>query len=275
MTTITDTVVNTVTQHATTASAVAEHAQAHHEGGVHVAMAAEQIATFLGLPITNTLLTSWIVMAVLILTAFFVGRSLKTVPGRIQLIFEEAVDFGVNFVKETLENENLAKKVFPLVMTIFMYIFMSNVLEFTPGIGSVGFFKEGGLFAPLLRSVNTDLNVTLALAIISFVSIEVIGVSTIGALKYAGKFINFKSPLAFVVGLIELMSELVRLVSFSFRLFGNIFAGEVLLGVLAVFVPYIIPVPMMMFELFVGFVQAGIFALLTLLFIKLAIIEPH
>src|SRR5690606_17196780 len=118
--------------------------------------------------------------------------------------------------------------------------------------------------APFLRAPNTDLNVTLALTIIVVTVIELAGVFTIGLWRYAGKFINFSSPLNFVVGLIELISEAGRLVSFSFRLFGNIFAGEVLIAVVVFFVPYAIPVPLMAFEVFVGFIQAAVFAMLTL-----------
>ena len=123
--------------------------------------------------------------------------------------------------------------------------------------------------------MNSDLNVTLALAVIVVFTIEISGIIAVGLWKYAGKFINFSSPLNFIVGIIELVSELSRFVSFSFRLFGNIFAGEVLLAVAGFFVPYLLPVPLMSFELFVGIVQAAVFALLTLFFVKLAIADPH
>ena len=177
---------------------------------------------------------------------------------------------------ETLESRDMARRFFPLLITIFLFIFTSNMLEFTPGVGSVGIFRSwGGEFVPLFRSVNTDLNVTLTLAIMSFLIIEVTGVLTIGVAKYARKFFNFHSGIGFVVGIIELFSELARLVAFSFRLFGNIFAGEVLILVIIHFAPYVAPVPLMAFEVFVGFIQAAIFALLTLFFIKIAIMEPH
>lgn len=247
---------------------------------IHISLEAEKIGEFLGIPITNTMVTSWFVMATLIIIAVLVGTRLKMVPNKLQLIFEELIAFILNYMEEVLENKKLAQKLFPLIATIFLFIFTSNILEFTPGIGSLGFvsYDLGGIktgFTPLLRSVNTDLNVTLALAIISFVVIEVVGVATLGAMKYAKKFINFSSPLNFIVGIIELFSELARLISFSFRLFGNILAGEILILVVAFFVPYFLPVPMMLFEVFVGFIQAAIFALLTLFFVKIAITEPH
>lgn len=245
-----------------------------HESGIHVSLAAEQLGTFMGLPITNTLVTTWLVMAILIAIAFFVGRKAALIPGKVQLIFEEVITFVRDFMTEVLEDEKTATRYLPLLLTIFFFIAMPNLLEFTPGIGSVG-FTIGGEFVPLFRSVNTDLNVTLALAIISVILIEVAGVVALGFWRYTSKFINFSSPLNFVVGLIELVSEIGRLISFSFRLFGNIFAGEVLLGVVGFFAPYIVPVPLMSFELFVGFIQAAVFALLTLFFIKLAITDAH
>ena len=123
--------------------------------------------------------------------------------------------------------------------------------------------------------MNTDLNVTLALAIIAVLVIELGGIAALGIIKYGGKFINFHSPLDFAVGLVELIGEVARLISLSFRLFGNILAGEILIVVVTHFAPYMAPVPLMMFELFIGFLQAAIFALLTLFFIKLAVTDAH
>ena len=251
--------------------------------GIHVVLSAEQIGTFLGIPITNTLIMSWVVVILLGSLAFFVGRNPKLVPGRLQILLEEVITYVQTFVSDTFENDTLARRYLPLLLTIFLFIATSNLIEFTPGIGSLGFFHPDGEFVPLLRSVNTDLNVTLTLAIISVIVIEVAGIVALGFFKYSGKFITFRGHgianrlLNFVVGLIELISEVSRLVSFSFRLFGNIFAGEILLAVATFFVPYILPVPLMAFETFIGLVQAAVFALLTLFFIKLAVtpVEGH
>lgn len=242
--------------------------------GIKVILAPEQLGTFFGVPITNTLLMSWVVIVLLAIIAFAIGKRLKLTPSRFQTIFEWLVEFVYDYIAETLESRELARKFFPFLTTIFLFIFTANIIEFTPGIGSIGFF-HGSEFAPLLRSLNTDLNVTLALAIISFVVIEITGVVIIGLSKYGGKFLNFHGGvLGFVIGIIEFFSEIARLVAFSFRLFGNIFAGEVLIGVAIYFAPYLGPVPFMAFEVFVGFIQAAIFALLTLFFIKIAIMEP-
>jgi F-type H+-transporting ATPase subunit a len=242
--------------------------------GIQVILAPEQVGTLWGLPITNTLLTSWLVVALLIVFAILIGSRAKLIPGRIQTLLEWAFEYVYDYVTETLDSREMARRFFPLLVTIFLFIFTANMIEFTPGIGSVGFFR-GTEFSPLLRSANTDLNVTLALALISFLTIEITGILTIGAWKYAGKFFNFHSVMGFAVGIIEFFSEIARLIAFSFRLFGNIFAGEVLIIVIIYFVPYVLPVPLMAFEVFVGFIQAAIFSLLTLFFIKIAITEPH
>ena len=245
-----------------------------HSGGIHVELKATTLTHILGLPITNSLLMTWIVMAILIIFAIFFGRSLKMIPGKLQAGIEWLFEGAYNYIAETLESDVLAKRFFPLLATIFIFVLVANELEFFPGVGSIGFF-HGGVLTPLLRAPSADLNLTLALAMISFFTIEITGLATLGFFKYAGKYVNVKSPVGFAVGLIEIISNLGRLISFSFRLFGNIFAGEVLILVVTYFIPYIGPVPVMLFEIFVGFVQAAIFALLTLFFIKIAIMEPH
>ncbi len=246
-----------------------------HDAGIHIMpMAAERLGEFYGIPINNTLLTSWVVMFLLITAAFFIGRSIKMVPGKVQIVFESMISFVYDYMTETFGDRKFARVFLPLILTLFLFIVTANSLQFTPGIGSVGIWHDETL-VPLFRSINTDLNVTLALALISFIVIEITGMKVLGFFTYMSKFISFKSPLAFIVGIIELGSELVRLVSFSFRLYGNILAGEVLIAVVAYFVPYALPSALIGFELFIGFVQAGIFALLTLLFIKLAVMKPH
>lgn len=243
------------------------------EKSIHISLAAERLGTFLGIPVTNTLLMSLVVFVLLCAIAFFIRRSLVLIPGRVQTLIEILFTGILDYMTETLEDEKLARKLFPLIVTIFLFIFTANLIEFTPGVGSAGFYGPGGDFTPLLRSMNTDLNTTFALTLISFVVIEVLGVTTLGALKYGKKFVNVSSALGFLVGFMELFSEVARLISFSFRLFGNIFAGEVLILVIQFFVPYVVPVPLMAFEVFVGFMQAAIFALLTLFFVKIAVTE--
>jgi F-type H+-transporting ATPase subunit a len=245
-----------------------------HESGIHISLAAERIGTILGIPITNSMLTAWAVSIMLVLIAYLVGRNPQMIPGRVQAVFEWMIEFVLDFMETTLESRAAALRYFPLIATIFVFILFANLFDFLPIFGSF-VINHGGESVPLFRPANSDLNMTLALAIISVIAIEVIGVMSVGALRYASKFFNFRSPIGFVVGLIEFVSEMSRFISFSFRLFGNIFAGEVLLAVAGFFLPLVLPVPLMSFELFVGFVQAAVFAMLTLFFIKLAITDPH
>lgn len=245
------------------------------EEAIHISLSAEQIGTFFGIPVTNTMLMSFVVFALLATLAFFVRKNLSLIPGRLQTLIETLFVGILDYMTETLEDKKLARQLFPLILTIFLFIFTANIIEFTPGIGSVGWTHPGGEFTPLLRSMNTDLNTTLALTIIAFVVIEVVGVATLGFLRYGKKFVNLSSVLGFLVGIIELFSEVARLISYSFRLFGNIFAGEVMILVIQHFVPMVLPVPIMAFEVFVGFMQAAIFSLLTLFFVKMAVTEAH
>lgn len=243
-------------------------------GGLHISLAAEELFELWGVPITNTLVASWLVMAFLLVLAFFVGRNPKMIPSKVQNFFEALFDYVLTFMQQTLGSRELAIKYFPLIATIFLFIATSNLFDFIPIFGTIGIY-HGEELVPLFHAVNTDLNVTLALAIVAVISIEIAGIAALGFFRYGSKFFNFSSVLGFVVGIIEFVSEMSRFVSFSFRLFGNIFAGQVLLGVVALFVPYIVPVPLMAFEVFVGVVQGAVFAMLTLFFIKMAITPPH
>ena len=246
--------------------------EAAHESGIHVAIAAEKLGSFFGIPLTNTIVATWAAVALLIVMAFLVGRKLKLTPSRFQTVLEQLVEYVYDYVAVTLESRDMARRFFPLILTIFLFVWVANLMEFIPGVGSILFHGE-----PLFRSVNTDLNTPLMLALVSFFVIEITGILTIGIVKYGSKFIQnpIKNPIGFAVGLVELIGELVRVVSLSFRLFGNILAGEVVIAVALYFMPYLLPVPLMMFEIFIGTLQAAVFALLTLFFIKLAITEPH
>lgn len=244
-----------------------------HEG-ITVVLKAEQLGSVFGFPITNSLVMAWMVMMLLITAAYFFGRSLKTVPGKLQAGVEWAVGGALDYMAEVLGSEKLAERFFPLIATIFLFVALINEMEFLPGVGSLGLVHASDFF-PLLRAPTTDLNFTLALAMIAFFTIEITSIAVLGFFTYIGKYANLKSPIGFAVGLIEFISNLGRLISFSFRLFGNIFAGEVLVAVAGFFLPYVLPAPLMGFEMFIGIIQALVFAMLTLFFIKLAIMDPH
>ena len=273
-----------------------------------VSIAAEKIFTlFNWFPVTNTLFTCWVVMAILIILAILGGRKIKEVPSGLQNIMESFIG-GLEKVMESIVGSvTHAKEFFGIVATIFIFVLCSNWIGLIPGVGSIGFFEKEEIaatetvtetpvmdeennaepaaaelseglaekdaeanhekFTPLFRASSSDLSFTIAIAIWAVIYVQYIGLKHL-KLSYLKKFFNFKNPIHTFVGLLEIISEFAKMVSFSFRLFGNVFAGEVLLVVMTFLVPYIVPVPFYGLEVFVGAVQAGVFAALTLVFLK-------
>lgn len=242
--------------------------------GVHIEIAAEKIFGVFGFPVTNTLLMGWITVLVLGTLAHLSYRKINIIPGFLQNLFEFAVDALLDAMAGVFGTRAKTEKYFPIVATIFLFVLVSNWLGILPGIGSIGLTEiEDGRtkFIPFFRSTASDLNFTLALALISVISANVFGVAALGAWRHASKFFSFKGPIDFFVGILELISEIAKMISFSFRLFGNVFAGEVLLVIIGFLVPFIIPMPFLMLEIFVGFIQALVFAMLTMVFISMAV----
>ncbi len=235
----------------------------------HIEIAAEHIFGF----ITNTLLSTWVVLLIWVVIGLVISRGRNLVPSFIQNIVEIVLEGLLDMMSGVFGSRHEAEKYLPIIGTIFLFVLTSNWLGIVPGVGSIGFFelKEGGqVFVPFLRSGASDLNTTLALAIIALFFVHVIGAGAIGFKKHVGKFFTFKSPIDFFVGILEFISEIAKMISFSFRLFGNVFAGEVLLIIMAFLAPYVVPAPFLGLELFVGFIQALVFAMLTTVFIGLA-----
>jgi F-type H+-transporting ATPase subunit a len=251
-----------------------------HDQGIHIALKAEVLGHIFGVPVTNTMLMSWVVMAVLIGFALVAGRTLTKIPGYLQTTVEVVFSTLLNYIEEVLESRTLALRFFPLLATLFFFILLGNLFGLIPGIGSITVAPdhhtgEAAHAVSLLYPMSVDLNVTLALALIAVLAIQIAGIHFLGFFTYLRKFINLRSGIGFFIGLIEMIAEAARVVSFSFRLFGNMFAGKTLILVAFFFAPYILPVPLMVYEVFVGLVQASIFTLLSLYFIKLALVEPH
>jgi len=243
---------------------------------MEISLAAEKIAHLGPMPITNAMLTSWIGSFLLILVALLATRKMKLIPSGIQNVFEFAVEALYNTANSVIDDEKVTRKVFPLVATLFLFIVFNNWLGLVPGVGTIGlhhFVNGKEALIPLFRSGNADLNMTIALAVTTVIAVQIFGIVVIGVAKYGKKFFNFSNPIAFFVGILELIGEISRIISFSFRLFGNVFAGEVLLTVIAFIVPYFAPLPFYGLELFVGFIQALVFTMLALAFIKSAITD--
>jgi F-type H+-transporting ATPase subunit a len=220
---------------------------------------------------------SWIVVIVLIVAAQLLYRRLTLIPAGFQNVAEAGIETLLGFMQGMFHSRAKAEKYFPLIATIFILILISNWFGILPGVGTIGFYEQHHgeeVFVPLLRSVASDLNFTLALAVTVVLFVNVIGIAAQGMGSHMSKFFSFKNPVTFFVGLLELLGEFSRMISFAFRLFGNIFAGEVLLIIMGFLSPFIAPVPFLGLELFVGFVQALVFAMLTMVFISIAI-EHH
>lgn len=244
----------------------------------HIEIAAEKLFAILGLPVTNTLVMGWMVVGVLTALAFLIFKKVNIVPEALQNIFEVLVESFLNLMEGAFGSREKAEKYLPVVATLFVFILFSNWLGIFPGIGSLGFFAEKGgerLLVPFFRSPASDLNFTLALALIAVFLVNILGVASVGFFKHVSRFFSFKGPLDFFVGILEFISEIAKMVSFSFRLFGNVFAGEVLLIITGFLVPILIPVPFLLLEIFVGFIQALVFAMLTTIFIGMAVSDHH
>ena len=221
---------------------------------------------------TNSLLTSVVATLVILLLAFLAVRSIRPVPGKHQNIAEWIVEMLMGLTEGITGSREKAMKILPLGATFFIFILVNNWLGLFPGVGSIGFHETvhgKELFIPLLRAGNADLNTTLALALVSVGATQYYGVSTL-RLSYFKKFINFSNPINAFVGVLETISEFAKVISFSFRLFGNVFAGEVLLSVITGLLPFIAPLPFYGLEIFVGLVQALVFAMLSMVFFHVA-----
>jgi F-type H+-transporting ATPase subunit a len=204
-----------------------------------------------------------------------------------EMLLEGALKFGDSIIgrrEKTL-------KFLPIVLPLFVFILINNWLGILPGVGSVGYLAEHSgkiAFVPFFRSGMADLNMTLALALMVIVATHIVGVLWTGAWRHLNRFVPvnllleiprklkekdftvlFVNPIKFFVGLIEVVGELAKAASLSLRLFGNVLAGEILLAVMASIFAFVTPIPFLFLELFVGLIQAFIFAILSLVFLNM------
>ena len=252
---------------------------------------AEEVFTVFGFHVTNSIIGAWITIVFLVGFSYVITRRMKIVPGRLQSIFELLVGWLYNFCKSVAGEEN-GRRFFPIVATIFLFVAFNAWLGLFPGFGSIEIVNTEGHHVHLIRGANTDINTPLAIALFSFLFVEFFGFKTMG-IRYLKKFINvgqlfgglgkifrgkiraglsgiFTGCIDIFVGFLETLSELVRIVSFTFRLFGNMTAGELLILFVVFLIPWIVAVPFYGLEMLVGFVQALIFCGLTLVFLTLA-----
>ncbi|EKE19702.1 MAG: hypothetical protein ACD_8C00124G0051 [uncultured bacterium] len=245
--------------------------------------------------ITNSLIMSWITVAVLV-TFFVVSgkkakKSTKSVPKGLHNFFEIILEQALVMADSVTNDRKKTLKFLPIILALFLFVLMSNWMGLLPGVGTIGFVEtgeHGKVFVPLFRGATADLNTTLAIGLFSVVLSHVLGVISIGVWNHFNKFVNIKAiiaipkkikkdpmilmvnPIKIFVGLIEIIGEVAKIASLSLRLFGNIFAGEVLLASMMSISAFLLPLPFMFMELIVGIVQALVFAILTLAFISIA-----
>ena len=240
----------------------------------HISIVAEELLSVGGFPLTNTFIAAWFVTGVLILGAYLLSRRMRLVPVGPQNVFEVVIESLLGLMEGIFGSRGKAEQYLPIIATLFLFILCSNWFGILPGVGAFGFFEQKGgheIFVPFLRSAGSDLNVTLALGIVAMTLVNVSGVGALGFLAHLKKFFTLSNPINFFVGILELLSEFAKIISFSFRLFGNVFAGEVLLVIVGSLAPYGAPVPFLLLEVFVGFIQALVFSLLTMVFISIAV----
>ncbi|OGE30594.1 ATP synthase F0 subunit A [Candidatus Daviesbacteria bacterium RIFCSPHIGHO2_01_FULL_44_29] len=286
----------------------------------HISLAAEKIGQVGFLPITNTLIVSWIIVIVLAVLGYMAGKNVHMVPSGLQNLFESILEPLWDMTREMAHAR--ARTFFPIIATFFLYILLANWFGLFPGFGTIGFWetkkvepkaisqeqlatgqpgaesKEAGTsaqqnlagsavtqtsiaeaphtertFVPFFRSLNADLNMTLGLALASVVITHILALRFLGFWGYISKWISL-NPIMLFVGLLELVSEGTKVLSLSLRLFGNIFAGEVVLSTISNLLAFIAPLPFYFLEIIVGVVQAAVFMLLTLVFMTL-LSEKH
>lgn len=255
------------------------------EKGLHISIAAETLFHIGPFPVTNSLLVTWMVMVVLVVVGILAGRNPRRIPRGLQNAFEYLFELLIGLMDTVTLDRKKSERFFPFLATFFLFIFAANFTDILPGVGTIGLNKvaehgaEHGAeavehavsFIPFFRPPSSDLNFTVALGVVSVLTAQILGIAALGFFKHMGKFFTFKKgPIYTFVGLLEVVSEVAKMVSFSFRLFGNIFAGEVLLTVIAAIVPFVVPLPFYALELFVALVQALVFTMLSLVFFTMA-----
>jgi F-type H+-transporting ATPase subunit a len=262
----------------------------HEEVSHETTLFAEPVFHVQNFSITNALFTSWIVVIFIVVMSFVLRRKLKEIPTGIQNVFEVIIEGALSLCDQVTNNRKLSMKIFPIAISVFFFVLVNNWFGILP-LGGFGLIEKGehGLaFIPFLRGGTADINTTIALAIMAVVGANIFGVFSIGLWKTFNKYVNLKvigqiskkirkdptiilvAPITFFVGLIEIIGEFAKVASLAFRLFGNVFAGEVLLVSMAALVGYVVPIPFLFLEILVGVIQALIFSILLVVYFTIA-----
>lgn len=251
---------------------------------------AEPVTHFGNFTVTNALLTSWVVVGIIVIVSLALRLKLKEVPSKIQNLFEIILEGALDLCDQVTGSRKLSMQIFPIAICAFFFILLNNWLGILP-LGGFGLIEEGkhGLaFIPYLRGGTADINTTIALAVMAVLGANLFGIFSIGLWKTLNKYVNLKAlggiftkirheptviivaPITFFVGLIEIIGEFAKVASLSFRLFGNVFAGEVLLASMAAIFAYVVPIPFLFLEILVGVIQALIFSILLVVYFTIS-----
>ena len=262
------------------------HAEVKHESPLY----AESVFELGGFNVTNSFISSFLVVMIVVVFGVSLRGRIRLIPRGLQNILEMIIESLLDLFDTVTHSRQKTLLFAPLVLSLFFFILINNWLGLLPGVGTIGkIVSEHGeaVFVPFFRGGTADLNTTLALAIIGVFMSHVLGVLAVGWWHYFNKFINLKAfleiagkirkdptiilvnPIKAFVGLIEIIGEMAKVASLSFRLFGNIFAGEVLLVSMSAIMAFVVPIPFMFLELIVGLIQAFIFAILILTYLSI------
>ncbi|MEK7123232.1 MAG: F0F1 ATP synthase subunit A, partial [Patescibacteria group bacterium] len=180
-----------------------------------ISLAAEPIAHIGSFPVTNSMLVGWVMSVVLVAFGVVATRGASLIPRGVQNTFETILDLLLKMIDGVTKNRVQSRKMFPLIATIFLFVLAVNWAGLLPGMGgAVGVLEEHEgqpVIVSFIRATSADLNFTLALALVSVIAVQVAGIASIGLFKYAGKFLNFTSPINFFVGILELVSEVAKI----------------------------------------------------------------
>lgn len=268
-----------------------EQANSTQEISHEATLFAEPIFHIGNFTVTNSLINSWLTVFILAVSFVIIGKKIKKIPKGLQNIFEIVMEEALKLADSVTGDRKKSERFLPITLALFLFILINNWLGLLPGMGTIGFVEAEGahrVFVPILRGGTADLNTTLALALFAVVASHIMGVIAVGTWTHFNKFVNLKAfaaipgkikkdvsvvlvnPIKAFVGIVEIIGEIAKVASLSFRLFGNIFAGEVLLASMMALFAYILPLPFMFLEIIVGLIQALIFAMLTLVFMTIA-----
>jgi len=241
--------------------------------------------------VNNSLINSWLAVFILVIFFFVLSKKITKIPKGIQNVFEIILDGALKLADSITGNRKKSEKFLPICLALFLFILVNNWLGLLPGVGTIGFIENHDghqVFVPMLRGATADFNTTLALAILSVVISHFMGTIFVGSWHYLNKFLNIKAllaipqkigsdftivlvnPVKIFVGIVEIVGEIAKIASLSLRLFGNIFAGEVLLASMMMIFAYVVPIPFIFLEIIVGTIQAVIFSILTLVFLSIS-----